>query len=75
MSTRPSRSFHLGDVLSVTTGFLVAPSGMQAMYDLLEPLAEVDHTRIDPLTELASMVGRDRVIAVAIETGDGEVSS
>jgi hypothetical protein len=131
-----SRQFHIGDVLSVTTGFLVAPRGIEAMYDLLNfmtgdslfthqlprasrecapdllrqhpklaevevpaafrdeahalswlaeqvavfgerldvsPLAEVDHTRIDPLTELASMVGTDRIIAV--EFGDGEVSS
>lgn len=131
-----SRQFHLGDVLSVTTGFLVAPRGMEAMYDLLDymtgdslfthqlpraarecapellrqypklaevevpaeftgeahalawlaeqvavfgehldvdPLAEVDHTRIDPLTELASMVGTDRIIAV--EVRNGEVSS
>lgn len=131
-----SREFHLGDVLSVTTGFLVAPRGMEAMYDLLSfmtgdslfthqlpracdecapdllrqhpklaevevpakfadeahalawlaeqvavfgerldvaPLAEADHTRIDPLTELASMVGTDRIITV--EFGNGEVSS
>lgn len=130
-----ARSFHLGDVLSVTTGYLVAPRGIEAMYDLLSfmtadqlfshqlpravgecapdllrqypklaevvmpaefgdeahvwswlakqvvvfgeyldvaPLAEGDHTRIDPLTELASMVGPERIITV--EFGSGEVS-
>lgn len=30
-----TREFHLGDVLSVTTGRLLAPRGMDAMYDLL----------------------------------------
>lgn len=33
-----ARSFHLGDILSVTTGYLVsprAPHGIDAMYDLL----------------------------------------
>lgn len=135
MSTPATRSFHLGDVLSVTTAYLVAPRGIEAMYDLLSfmtgdelfthqlsrareecapdllrqypdlaevwvpaefgdeahvlswlakqvvvfgehldvtPLAEGDHTRIDPLTELASMVGPERIIAV--EFGSGEVS-
>ncbi len=132
-----SRQFHIGDVLSVTTGFLVAPRGMEAMYDLLSfmtgdslfthqlprasrectpellrqhpklaeveapaaftgeahvlawltgqvavfgeyldvaPLAEADHARIDPLTELASIVGPDRIITV-VTIGDEEVSS
>lgn len=135
MTTPASRRFHLGDVLSVTTGYLVAPRGIEAMYDLLNfmtgdnlfthqlprasdecapallrqypdlaevwvpaefgdeahvlswlakqvvvfgeyldvaPLAEGDHTRIDPLTELASKVGPERIIAV--EFGSGEVS-
>lgn len=31
-----SRSFHLGDVLSVTTGFLVSPRHMDAIHDLLD---------------------------------------
>jgi len=30
-----AREFHLGDVLSVTTGRLLAPRGIEAMYDLL----------------------------------------
>lgn len=29
------RSFHLGDILSVTTGYLVSPRRMDALYDLL----------------------------------------
>lgn len=30
-----SKRFHLGDVLSVTTGCFVAPSGIDALYELL----------------------------------------
>lgn len=30
-----TRTFHLGDVLSVTTGFLVSPRHMDAFYDVL----------------------------------------
>lgn len=30
-----ARSFHLGDILTVTTGILVAPRGVDALYDLL----------------------------------------
>lgn len=30
------KTFHLGDILSVTTGCLVAPRRMEAMYDLLD---------------------------------------
>lgn len=30
-----SRTFHLGDVLTVTTGLLLAPRGMEAVYDIL----------------------------------------
>lgn len=30
-----SRTFHLGDILSVTTGLLVSPHHMDAVYDLL----------------------------------------
>jgi len=30
-----SRDFHLGDVLSITTGLLVAPRGVKALYDIL----------------------------------------
>jgi hypothetical protein len=29
------RAFHLGDILSITTGKLVAPRGMDAVYDIL----------------------------------------
>lgn len=124
-----ARRFHLGDVLSVTTGRLLAPRGMDALYDLLNfmtgdnlfthqlprasdecapalleqhpdlkavevpdkfrdtahveqwlaeqvaqfgecrmvaPLAEGDHTRIDPLTELSMIAPNAPVIAVQI---------
>jgi hypothetical protein len=30
------RQFHIGDILSVTTGRLVAPNHMQAIYELLD---------------------------------------
>lgn len=129
MSTPATRSFHLGDVLSVTTGYLVAPRGIEAIYDLLSfmtgddlfthqlprareecapdllrqypdlaevwvpaefgdeahvlswlakqvvvfgehldvtPLAEGDHTRIDPLAELSMIAPNTPVIAVQI---------
>ncbi len=29
------KSFHLGDILTVTTGYLVAPRGVEAYYDIL----------------------------------------
>lgn len=31
-----SRTFHVGDVLSITTGFLVSPRHMDGIYDLLD---------------------------------------
>lgn len=34
-SARPSRLFHIGDVLSAMTGTLVSPRGIEGMYDLL----------------------------------------
>jgi|SRR6185369_9185846 len=30
-----TRSFHLGDVLSITTGFLLSPRGIEGVYDIL----------------------------------------
>jgi hypothetical protein len=30
------KQFHIGDILSVTTGYLVAPRGVKALYDLLD---------------------------------------
>lgn len=29
------RRFHIGDILSVTTGYLVSPSGMSGVYEIL----------------------------------------
>jgi len=129
-----TRKFHLGDVLSVTTGRLVSPRHMDAVYDLLNfmtgdnlfthqlpracdecapalleqhpdlkavevpaefrdtahvgewlaeqvvrcgeyrmvaPLAEGDHTRIDPLTEL-SMMGPDKPVVAVVLVDDEE---
>lgn len=125
-----TRAFHLGDVLSVTTGRLVSPRHMDALYDLLNfmtgdnlfthqlpracdecapallerhpdlksvevpaefrdpahveewlaeqvtrygltrqvaPLAEGDHTRIDPLTELSMIVPDAPVVVVLLD--------
>jgi hypothetical protein len=36
------RSFHLGDVLSVTTGLLVSPRGMDGIYDVLNFMTSDD---------------------------------
>jgi hypothetical protein len=33
--TNQTRPFHLGDILSVTTGTFMAPRGVEALYDLL----------------------------------------
>jgi hypothetical protein len=37
-----SRSFHLGDVLSITTGLLVSPRGVDALYDVLNFMTSDD---------------------------------
>ena len=34
-----SREFHLGDVLTVTTGVLLSPRGMEGVYDILGYMA------------------------------------
>lgn len=35
MSTKTTRDFHLGDVLTITTGRLVSPRHMDGVYDIL----------------------------------------
>lgn len=37
------QEFHLGDLLSVTTGRLVAPTGIDAVYRMLKFITGVDH--------------------------------
>lgn len=37
-----TRSFHIGDVLSITTGFLVSPRRMEGVYDILNFLTADD---------------------------------
>lgn len=73
-----SQQFHLGDILSITTGFLVSPDRMGGVYRILEvqrfgehrevrPLAAEDHTSIDPIAEMR-MLKPDAQILV-IEAG------
>lgn len=38
-----TQEFHLGDILSVTTGKLVSPRLMDAVYDVLKFMTGVDH--------------------------------
>jgi hypothetical protein len=40
MTTDKSRTFHLGDLISITEGHLVAPNHMDAIYDILGFLTE-----------------------------------
>ena len=35
-----NRSFHLGDILSITTGRLVSPTGMDGIYDILNYMTD-----------------------------------
>jgi hypothetical protein len=42
-----ARAFHLGDVLSVTTGLLVSPRRVEALYDVLDPFVELRMMRPD----------------------------
>jgi len=39
----PERSFHLGDVLSITTGRLVSPRHIEGVYDILNFIFGTDH--------------------------------
>jgi hypothetical protein len=49
----PTRTFHLGDVLSITTGRLVSPRQMEGVYDILEWLTgeQPESTQIPRLTD------------------------
>ena len=38
--TTEAKQFHLGDILSITTGRLVAPTGMAGIYDILNYMTD-----------------------------------
>lgn len=44
--------FHIGDIVSVTTGVLVAPRGINAMYDILDYMTN-DHNFTHQLPRVA----------------------
>jgi hypothetical protein len=37
------KHFHVGDILSVTTGILLSPRGIEAVYDVLDYMTAVSH--------------------------------
>lgn len=42
-ATPDTRDFHLGDLLSITTGHLLSPRGVEALYDIIDFVTGVPH--------------------------------